>query len=39
MSVLAVDPEKCNFCGLCANECPAGIFVIKEKEAFAYRGS
>ena len=33
MSVLAVDPDKCNFCGLCAVECRAGIFVIKEKEA------
>ena len=33
MSLFAVDPDKCNFCGLCAVECPASIFVIKGKEA------
>jgi len=32
MSLVAVDPDKCNFCGLCAIECPAGIFVIKGTE-------
>jgi nitroreductase/NAD-dependent dihydropyrimidine dehydrogenase PreA subunit len=41
MSLFAVDPDKCNFCGLCANECPAGIFVIKETKAlpFVARGA
>jgi len=34
MSVFAVNREKCNFCGLCAAECPAGIIVIKGPEAF-----
>jgi len=33
MSLVAVDPGKCNLCGLCAVECPAGIFVIKGIEA------
>ena len=32
MSPFTVDPDKCNFCGLCAVECPAGIFVIKGAE-------
>jgi len=36
MSVFAVDREKCNFCGLCAAECPAGIIVIKGPEAFPF---
>ena len=32
MSVFAVAPDKCNFCGMCAIECPAGIIVIKDPE-------
>lgn len=33
MSVFSVDHDKCNFCSLCAVECPAGIIVIKGAEA------
>jgi nitroreductase/NAD-dependent dihydropyrimidine dehydrogenase PreA subunit len=33
MSIFAVDPDKCNFCGLCTVECPAAIIVIKEPES------
>ena len=36
MSILAVDPDKCNFCGLCAMECPAAIIVIKGPEALPF---
>jgi len=41
MSLFAVDPDKCNFCGLCAMECPATIIRIKGPEAlpFMARGS
>jgi len=35
MSLFSVDPDRCNFCGLCAVECPASIFVMKEKGAVA----
>lgn len=33
MSVFSVDHDKCNFCSLCAIECPAGIIVTKGAEA------
>jgi len=40
MSIFVVDYDKCNFCGLCAMECPAAIIVIKGPEAspFVVRG-
>ena len=36
MSIFAVDHDKCNFCGLCAVECPAAIIVIKGPEALPF---
>jgi len=36
MSIFAVDDDKCNFCGLCAVECPAAIIVIKGPEALPF---
>jgi len=36
MSIFAVDHDKCNFCGLCAVECPAAIIVIKRPEALPF---
>ncbi len=33
MSLLNVDPEKCNRDGICIEVCPAGIIEFKEKDA------
>ncbi len=34
MSLLNVDPEKCNRDGICIEVCPAGIIEFKEKDSF-----
>ncbi|MEA3232935.1 MAG: 4Fe-4S binding protein [Thermodesulfobacteriota bacterium] len=34
MSLLNVDPGKCNRDGICIEVCPAGIIEFKEKDAF-----
>jgi MinD superfamily P-loop ATPase len=30
---LSLDREKCNGCGMCANVCPHGVFVVSEGKA------
>ena len=36
MNIFAVDAEKCNFCGLCAIECPVSIIFIKGPDALPF---
>ncbi len=33
MSVFVVDTEECNSCGMCSEECPAGVIFIAERGA------
>jgi len=37
MSVFAIDSDKCDSCGVCSAECPAGIILIKEPGALPYK--
>ena len=37
MSVFAIDSDKCDSCGMCSAECPAGIILIKEPGALPYK--
>ena len=33
MSVFTIDSEKCNRCGMCVFECPAGVITMTEPKA------